>query len=321
MRCEVDAPFGFGRRRKRDVVGVGDRFLQPPGDLPEPGAVGLRHERPVDDLLERHAERGDVGQPRLVERFEVLRFAHQGQALVDLPCGVGEVRLGQQAQRRPGQLLHQHHLARPGGHLAAHASDRPEQDVGQQLRRRGRALGRAGVGHGGTHVVPVGVEHRSAGVLLGAAQASVGLRRHGDEVGQVPIGGRRQPAVLVEQGVSERGDRVEQPVAHPVHGRVGDEQRLGHEGIEHLLEVGDPGHAGRGAEIEVAGEHGEATEHRLLWIRQLPVGPVDRRPEAVVAPAPLAPAGEHRDAVVEELLEIGGGERRQLGCGQLDRQR
>ena len=77
-----------------------------------------------------------------------------------------------------------------------------------------------------------------------------------------------------------------------------------------------------GVEVEVTGEHREPREHRSLGVVELVVGPVDRRPQRLVAAHRASGrSGEEPEALVEPLRDLRRGEHAGARRGELDRER
>ena len=86
-------------------------------------------------------------------------------------------------------------------------------------------------------------------------------------------------------------------------------QRLVDETTEHVDDVGDRRDAGRGIEVEAAGEHGQTSERNPLVLEQEVVTPVEGGGEGLLAVRMAAPAtGQDGQRIAQAGGELGDGE-------------
>ncbi len=197
------------------------------------------------------------------------------------------------------------------------------QDLLGAGRPAGRGPGRA------PQVRVVEVQPGEPGTLVRSPQMRIG--RLGD--GQViPAVGVRDDGGLVLTGLGEAfrrelADRLQQPVAQGVPGWFGRDQALVHQradqpgDVEHLDIVQAADRLGR-VEIEALRERRQPPQQRALRVVEQRIGPVDGRPQRLLArQGGPAPAGEQAEALVEAVEQAVQGQGAQPGGGELDGQR
>ena len=120
---------------------------------------------------------------------------------------------------------------------------------------------------------------------------------------------------------------LQEPVAGAGAVPLGHDHRLGDQpgdGVEDVvaLDVVAGAHRFGGGEVEGAGEHGQAGEHVAIGRLEQAVGPVDRRPQGLVARFGGAPAaGQDTEPAVEPVVDLGRRHGRHPGGRQLDGER
>ena len=140
-------------------------------------------------------------------------------------------------------------------------------------------------------------------------------------------GGGLAVAGLGEPFGGELADGLQQPVAQGSPGWLGHDQALVHQRAEQVgdverLDVAEAAHRLGGVQIEALGEHRQAPQQRLLGAVEQRIGPVDGRPQGLLAlQGGAASPGEQAEALVEAVVQARQRQRAQPGGGQLDGQR
>ena len=183
-------------------------------------------------------------------------------------------------------------------------------------------------GQGAANVVVVEVDPAHRGRDPHGSQARCRLVDEADEVAGVGgpkgdrFGGVSQPLLGV------LADRLQHAIPSPTRAVLeGDEQRLGDERVEvveHLPVLHLATHADGlgGVEVETAGEHRKAAEHRLLRRFEQVIGPVDGgRKSALPGQGRLGRPREDAKGVFEAIGQFASGHAAQSRGRQLDAKR
>ena len=215
----------------------------------------------------------------------------------------------------------------PGEHLVdRRLVQARRRERGEQSEREPGVAGGEGPAVGRSQVVELGGDPVGPDRFVDAPQT---LRRLFHEAGVV-LGVAAATVVGLARGVEllpgELADRLEQAVAGGAVGRVGDDQRLGDQAAEQVVDVDHVevvvgGHRLGGVEGERAGEHRQPAEHPPLPVVEQVVGPRHRRPQRLLAPDRPSPADEQPEPFVEPGRDLGGLHRPQPGGRHLHGER
>ena len=198
-------------------------------------------------------------------------------------------------------------------------------DVDQPKREVDVPVG-DGVLERGAQVVVVGQHPLDPGPLVGALHAGGGAL---GELGVVRAHAARDTIVkpVVPQAIpAVRAQRLQDAVARPVGAAAHDHHGLVDEPGEQVERV-VLGRAVRAAhavcrlEVEATREHRQPHEQRLLGLGEQPVGPVDRRGEALVPGQRAARATAEQPQPVQPPGHVEAAHHPHPRGGQLDRQR
>ena len=317
--------------------GLADRHVVERPDEPDPVALGtgtLRlggvvPQRTIDvALVQRHVGQdvtgmGDTGGSR-------GRYAARGPAsqlpgereVATVPCPpCGGTDRGDIA-RVLGIRLDQYPLGPARGLVPdaqvdefGYGGDQPDGEVGVPVG--------TGRDEGGTHVVVVGQRVVHPGPLVRTLQTVRRPFGQLDVVGGVPVGQRTVGARGLDAVSAVRPQRLQKPVP-AVHRAHGDHQRPvdePHQPVQDVVlgraRVGDTVHP---PQVGTTREDRQGGEQPLFGLRQQPVGPVDRRSEALV-PRDRAPATTEQRSPFQPTRDLDRAHRPHPRRCELDTQR